>query len=43
MTVLHRLKKRSPDVTIAFKFALGKLAEDGDIDPYETVFSFDSS
>ncbi len=43
MTVLHTLKKRSPDVTIAFKSALDKLAEDGDIDPYKTVFSFDSS
>jgi len=43
MTVLHTLKKRSPDVTIAFKSALDKLAEDGDIDPYNTVFSFDSS
>jgi transposase len=43
MTVLHTLKKRVPDVTIAFKSALDKLAEDDDIDPYKTVFSFDSS
>jgi transposase len=43
MTVLHTLKKRVPDVTIAFKSALDKLAEDSDIDPYKTVFSFDSS
>jgi len=43
MTVLHTLKKRVPDVTIAFKSALDKLAEDSDIDPYKTVFSFNSS
>ena len=43
MTVLHTLKKISPDVTIAFKSALDKLAEDSDIAPYKTVFSFDSS
>jgi len=43
MTVLHTLKKRVPDVTIVFKSALDKLAEDSDIDPYKTVFSFDSS
>ncbi len=43
MTVLHTLKKRSPDVTTAFKSALDKFAEDGDLDPYKTVFSFDSS
>jgi len=43
MTVLHTLKKRSPDVTIAFKSALDKLAEQNDIDPYKTIFIFDSS
>jgi transposase len=43
MTVLHTLKKRVPDVTIAFKSALDKLAKDSDFDPYKTVFSFDSS
>lgn len=43
MTVLHTLKKRTPDVTIAFKSALDRLAEKGDIDPYKTIFSFDSS
>lgn len=43
MTVLHTLKKRRPDVTSAFKSALDKLAEKGDIDPYEALFSFNSS
>jgi len=43
MTVLHTLKKRTADVTIAFKSALDKLAEQADIDPYEAVFNFDSS
>ncbi len=43
MTVLHTLKKRSPDVTIAFKSALDKLAEQGDIASYKAVFDFDSS
>jgi transposase len=43
MTVLHTLKKRMPDVTIAFKSALDRLAEQGDIDSYKTIFCFDSS
>ena len=43
MTVLHTLKKRTTDVTPAFKSALDELAEDGDINPYKAVFSFDSS
>jgi len=43
MTVLHTLKKRTPSVTTAFKSALDKLAEQADIDPYKTIFSFDSS
>jgi len=43
MTVLHTLKKRTTDVTSAFKSALDKLAEQGDIVPYKTIFSFDSS
>ena len=43
MTVLHTLKKRTPDVTSAFRTALDKLAEDSDIDPYKAMFSFDSS
>lgn len=43
MTVLHTLKKRSPDVTTAFKSALDKLAEQGDSAPYKAIFNFDSS
>jgi len=43
MTVLHTLKKRTPDVTVAFKSALDKPAEQSNIDPYKAVFSFDSS
>ncbi len=43
MTVLHTLKKRTTDVTIAFKSALDRLAEQGDINSYKTIFCFDSS
>ena len=43
MTVLHTLKKRTPDVTTAFKSGLDKLAEQSDIDPHKAIFSFDSS
>ncbi len=43
MTVLHTLKKKTPDVTIAFKSALDKLAEQDNLDIYKTIFSFDSS
>ncbi len=43
MTVLHTLKKRSPDVTAAFKSVLDKLAKQADIDPYKAIFSLDSS
>jgi transposase len=43
MTVLHTLKKRTSDVTIAFKSALDKLAEQPNVDPYEAIFSLDSS
>jgi len=43
MTVLHTLKKTTVDVTGAFKSALDKLAEQGDIDIYKAVFKFDSS
>ena len=43
MTVLHTLKKTTVDVTGAFKSALDKLAEEGDIDIYKAVFKFDSS
>ena len=40
---MNAYKKSAPDVTIAFKSALDKLAEDIDIDTYKTVFSFDLS
>jgi len=43
MTVLHTLKKRSPDVTVAFKSALDKIAEQADTDPQKAIFSFNSS
>jgi len=43
MTVLHTLKKRSPDVTSAFKSEFDKLAEQADRNPYKAVFNFDSS
>ncbi|MDT8300030.1 MAG: transposase, partial [Sedimentisphaerales bacterium] len=43
MTVLHTLKKRTSDVTIAFKYALDKLAEQSAIEPYDAIFSLDSS
>ncbi|HDZ69195.1 MAG TPA: IS66 family transposase, partial [Phycisphaerales bacterium] len=43
MTVLHTLKKRATDVTIAFKSALDKLTEQTNIDPNKAIFSFDSS
>lgn len=43
MTVLHTLKKRTSDVTIAFKRALDKLADQPNIDPYEAIFQPDSS
>jgi len=43
MTVLRTLKKTTVDVTSAFKSALDKLAEQGDIDIYKAIFKFDSS
>jgi transposase len=43
MTVLHTLGKRASDVTIAFKCALDKLAEQPNIDPYEAIFGSDTS
>ncbi len=43
MTVLHTLKKRTTDVTNAFKSALDRLAEHGDIDICQAIFNFDSS
>ncbi len=43
MTVLHTLKKKTSDVTIAFKSSLDKRAEQADIDSYKAIFSVDSS
>jgi len=43
MTVLHTLKKRTPDVTTAFKSALDKLAERPDSALAKLLFSFNSS
>jgi len=43
MTVLHTLKKKTGDVTAAFKSALDKLAKRHDVDIYKAVFSLDSS
>ena len=43
MTVLHTLKKKTSDVTIAFKSSLDKLTEQADIDSYKAIFSLDSS
>lgn len=43
MTVLHTLKKRTSDVTTAFKSALDKLAEQPTIEAYKAVFNIDTS
>ena len=43
MTILQTLKKRTDDVTTAFRSGLDKLAEQGDIDPHKVIFCFDSS
>lgn len=43
MTVLHTLKKRTSDVTIAFKVTLDKLAARPEINPADAIFCFDSS
>jgi hypothetical protein len=43
MTVLHTLKKKTGDVTAAFKSALDKLAEQHDVNLYQAFFSLDSS
>jgi transposase len=43
MMVLHTLKKRTSDVTIAFKCALDKIAEQPAIEQYDAIFSLDSS
>ena len=38
MTVLHTLKKRSPDFAARFKSALDKIATDPSFDPYQLLF-----
>jgi hypothetical protein len=43
MTVLHTLKKRTPDAMAAFKSALDKLAEQSDTNPAKLLFALDSS
>jgi transposase len=43
MSVLHTLKKRTPDVAGALKSALDKLAENPDLDLSQAIFNFDSS
>jgi transposase len=43
MTVLHTLRKRTPDVTAAFKSALDKLAEHNDLDLAKVLFKLDTS
>ncbi len=43
MSVLHTLKKRTPDVAGALKSALDKLAENPNLDLSKTLFNLDSS
>lgn len=43
MTVLHTLRKRTPDVALAFKKALDALAENPALDPYPLLFPPNSS
>jgi transposase len=43
MTVLHTLKKRTPDAAAAFKKALDALAENPTLDPYPLLFPPNSS
>jgi len=43
MTVLHTLKKRTPDVMTVFKFALDKIAEQPNANPAKLLFGLDSS
>jgi hypothetical protein len=43
MTVLHRLKKRTPDAMAAFKSAIDKLADQPKADPSKVLFDLDSS
>lgn len=43
MTVLHTLRKRAPDVAVAFKRGLDRIAENPSLDPYAVFFEKDSS
>jgi transposase len=43
MSVLHSLKKQVPDVSIALKSALDKLAQNPNLDLGKTLFNLDSS
>lgn len=43
MTILHTLRKRTPDVAVAFKQGLDKLAENPLLDPYVALFELNSS
>ena len=43
MTVLHTLKKRTPDVTAAFKSALDRLGEQTGLDLAKVLFNLNSS
>lgn len=43
MSILHTLRKRSPDVALAFKRGLDRIAENPEIDPYKALFQPDSS
>ena len=38
MTVLHTLKKRTPNFTAQFKSALDRLSTDPSLDPYQLLF-----
>ena len=42
MTVLHTIKKKTGDVTDAFKSAHDKLAEQHDVELYQAIFSLES-
>jgi transposase len=43
MSVLHTLRKRTPDVALAFQHALDRLAENPTRNPYTVLYRFDSS
>jgi len=43
MTILHTLKKRTPNVAQTFKDTLDRLAQDNVLDPSEILFPSDSS